>query len=147
MRERNIQHVLALFKIRGQNALVILPNERLRLRNLPTPNRVMKLSQIRFFAEIIKVLGDKDAIQRVVLNILDNAIKFSFENTKVLISTWYKDSKAYVSIGNFGTGIERNEINHIFDRFYKTDKSRSSDKKGAGLGLSMVKNIISLLGL
>ena len=62
----------------------------------------------------------------------------------MLISTWYKDSKAYVSIGNFGTGIERNEINHIFDRFYKTDKSRSSDKKGAGLGLSMVKNIISL---
>ena len=99
--------------------------------------------EINFSSEIIKVLADKDAIQRVIINILDNAIKFSYENTKVTISTWYKDGKAYVSIGNFGIGIENNEIKHIFDRFYKTDKSRTSDKKGAGLGLSMVKNIIS----
>ncbi len=100
--------------------------------------------EVDFNVEKIMVLGDKDAIQRVIINILDNAIKFSFENTKVIISTWFKDKKAYVSIGNFGTGIEKNDINHIFDRFYKTDKSRTSDKKGAGLGLSMVKNIISL---
>lgn len=100
--------------------------------------------EINFGAEIIKVLGDRDAIQRVIINILDNAIKFSFENTKIIISSWYKNSKVYVSIGNFGIGIESSEINHIFDRFYKTDKSRTSDKKGAGLGLSMVKNIISL---
>lgn len=99
--------------------------------------------EINFSAEIIKVLADKDAIQRVIINILDNAIKFSFENTKIIISTWYKDGKAYVSIGNFGIGIDSSEIKHIFDRFYKTDKSRTSDKKGAGLGLSMVKNIIS----
>lgn len=99
---------------------------------------------IHFGAEIIKVLGDRDAIQRVILNILDNAVKFSFENTKIQISTWYKDAKAYVSIGNFGMGIDRKDIKHVFDRFYKTDKARSSDKKGAGLGLSMVKNIISL---
>lgn len=100
--------------------------------------------EINFSAEIIKVLGDRDAIQRVIINILDNAIKFSFENTKIIISSWYKNSKVYVSIGNFGIGIENSEINNIFDRFYKTDKSRTNDKKGAGLGLSMVKNIISL---
>lgn len=100
--------------------------------------------EVNFDAEIIKVLGDKDAIQRVIINILDNAVKFSFENTKIMISTWYKDSKAYVSIGNFGIGMSSDEIKHIFDRFYKTDKSRTSDKKGAGLGLSMVKNIMSL---
>lgn len=100
--------------------------------------------EVNFDAEKIKVLGDKDAIQRVIINILDNAVKFSFENTKIIISTWYKNSKAYVSIGNFGTGMSNDEIKHIFDRFYKTDKSRTSDKKGAGLGLSMVKNIISL---
>lgn len=100
--------------------------------------------EINFGAEIIKVLADKDAIQRVILNILDNAIKFSFENTKIIISTRYTDGKAYVGIGNFGIGIESGETKHIFDRFYKTDKSRTKDKKGAGLGLSMVKNIISL---
>jgi len=100
--------------------------------------------EVNFDAEAIRVLGDKDAIQRVIINILDNAVKFSFENTKIIISTWFKDKKAYVSIGNFGTGINYEDIKHIFDRFYKTDKSRTSDKKGAGLGLSMVKNIISL---
>jgi len=100
--------------------------------------------EVNFDAEAIRVLGDKDAIQRVIINILDNAVKFSFENTKIIISTWFKDKKAYVSIGNFGTGINNEDIKHIFDRFYKTDKSRTSDKKGAGLGLSMVKNIISL---
>lgn len=100
--------------------------------------------EINFSSEIIKVIADKDAIQRVIINILDNAIKFSFENTKIIISSWYKDGKAYVGIGNFGIGIENGETKHIFDRFYKTDKSRTKDKKGAGLGLSMVKNIISL---
>ena len=100
--------------------------------------------EVNFESDVINVLADKDAIQRVVLNILDNAIKFSFENTKIIICTWHKNSKAYVSIGNFGIGIEKDNLNHIFDRFYKTDKSRSSDKKGAGLGLSMVKNIMSL---
>lgn len=99
--------------------------------------------EVNFDAEIIKVLADKDAIQRVIINILDNAVKFSFENTKIILSTWYKDGKAYISIGNFGIGIDNAEIRHIFDRFYKTDKSRTGDKKGAGLGLSMVKNIIS----
>lgn len=100
--------------------------------------------EINFDAEIIKVLADKDAIQRVIINILDNAIKFSYENTKIIISTWFKDGKAYVSIGNFGQGMSNEEISHIFDRFYKTDKSRTSDKKGAGLGLAMVQNIIAL---
>lgn len=115
---------------------IIQLEQRISLKNLEL--------EINFSAEIIKVLADKDAIQRVIINILDNAIKFSFENTKIIISSWYKDGKAYVGIGNFGIGIENGETKHIFDRFYKTDKSRTSDKKGAGLGLSMVKNIISL---
>ncbi len=115
---------------------IIQSEQRISVKNLEL--------EINFVPDSIKVLGDKDAIQRVVLNILDNAIKFSFENTKIIISTWYKDAKAYVSIGNFGTGIDIEDIPHIFDRFYKTDRSRTSDKRGAGLGLSMVRNIISL---
>ena len=54
------------------------------------------------------------------------------------------DKKANVSIGNFGSGISNEEMKNVFDRFYKTDKSRSEDKKGAGLGLSLAKNIMNL---
>lgn len=99
---------------------------------------------VQFTADVLTVIADKDAIRRVILNILDNAVKFSYENTKMSILIYAADNKAYVSIGNFGIGISDEEMKNIFDRFYKTDKSRSSDKKGAGLGLSMVKNIINL---
>lgn len=99
---------------------------------------------VNFSAETLNVVADKDAIRRVIINILDNAVKFSYENTKVSISIYGEDGKAYIGIGNFGIGIQESEIKNIFDRFYKTDKSRSDDKKGAGLGLSMVKNIINL---
>lgn len=92
----------------------------------------------------INVVADKDSILRVIINLLDNAIKFSYENTKISISVWCDVSKAYVRVGNFGIGIEENDLEHIFDRFYKTDKSRGRDKTGAGLGLSMAKNIMQL---
>ena len=122
-------------------------NELIRLCIIQLEGRISDKNldlDVNFNPDSIKVLGDKDAIQRVIINILDNAVKFSFNNTKITISTWAKDQKAYVSIGNFGNGIEKSELGNIFDRFYKTDKSRISDTKGAGLGLSMVKNIISL---
>lgn len=92
----------------------------------------------------LMVLGDKGSIQRVIINILDNAIKFGFPDSTITISATKKATKVYVSIGNLGIGIDEKDINHIFDRFYKTDKSRSKDTKGAGLGLALSKNIIDL---
>lgn len=100
--------------------------------------------EVEFEKDSMAVLADKDAIQRVIINILDNAIKFSYENTKIIVASGEKNGKAYVSIGNFGLGIEPENMKNIFDRFYKTDKSRTNDKSGAGIGLSLVKNIISL---
>lgn len=90
------------------------------------------------------VLADKDAIKRVIINILDNAVKFSYNNTKIIISTKNINRHAYVTVGNFGAGMNEEEIKNVFDRFYKTDKSRSEDKKGVGLGMSFAKNIINL---
>jgi len=92
----------------------------------------------------LMVLADKGSIQRVIINILDNAIKFSFEDTTMKISVIRKATKAYVSIGNLGFGIDEKDINNIFDRFFKSDKSRTNNKSGAGLGLSLTKNIINL---
>ena len=92
------------------------------------------------------VSADKDAVQRVLTNLFDNAIKFTPENGFIDVQAGIKDGKAYVSIQNSGAGIEEKELIHIFDRFYKTDKSRSQDKNGAGLGLYIVKNILQAHG-
>ena len=89
-------------------------------------------------------IGDRDCINRVILNILDNAIKFSYPNTALTISARLEKRKIYVSIGNFGSGIDSADLGNIFNRFYKTDKSRNKEKSGAGLGLALVKNIITM---
>lgn len=97
---------------------------------------------VDFEEETIKVMADSDSIRRVIINILDNAIKFSYNNTKIGIKIWSENGKVFTSIGNYGMGIEGAELRTVFDRFYKTDKSRSNDKQGAGLGLYLVKNIL-----
>ena len=90
--------------------------------------------------------ADKDAIKRVLINLLDNAIKFTPECGDIFIETKTDGKKVYVSIQNSGDGIEADDLRHIWERFYKTDKSRSVDKKGVGLGLHIVKTIISQHG-
>lgn len=92
----------------------------------------------------LTVLADKDAIKRVIINLIDNAIKFSYPNTTIGIKTWIEDGRARFCVGNFGDGISSVDLSNIFTRFYKTDKSRINEKTGAGLGLSFVKNIITL---
>ncbi|MBS7297925.1 MAG: HAMP domain-containing histidine kinase [Eubacteriales bacterium] len=121
--------------------------EVVRLAIISLENKIDEKSlelDVDFAHEQINVLADKDSILRVVINLLDNAIKFSYENTKITVSVWCDVSSAYVRVGNFGVGIEQKDLEHIFDRFYKTDKSRGKDKTGAGLGLSMAKNIMKL---
>lgn len=99
---------------------------------------------VDFSSDSLMVLGDKDAINRVIINLIDNAIKFSYPNTTMAINTWVEDGKARFCVGNFGDGISGNDLSNIFNRFYKTDKSRVNEKSGAGLGLSFVKNILTL---
>lgn len=90
------------------------------------------------------VNGDQDLIHQVVYNLVDNAIKFVPDGGYIEISMYEENNRVYVGIKNSGTGIPKEQIEHIFDRFYKTDKSRSYDKKGVGLGLYIVKNILNL---
>lgn len=99
---------------------------------------------VDFAKESLMVCADRDAIQRVLINLIDNAIKFSYPNTNIDIKIWSDHKKAYFSVGNFGEGIEKSELPHVFDRFYKTDQSRTNHTGGAGLGLSFVKNIMVL---
>lgn len=99
-----------------------------------------------FANETMQVLADCDAIKRVVINLLDNAIKFSTAGTTVTIRMFEKKKLAVFEIINYGQGINEEDIPYIFDRFYKSDKARSRAGTGAGLGLSFAKNIITLHG-
>lgn len=87
--------------------------------------------------------ADKDSIKRVLINLIDNAIKFTPENGSISVSARKTGGKIRTSIENTGEGISKDDLRHIWERFYKTDKSRSVDKKGVGLGLHIVKMIIS----
>ena len=90
----------------------------------------------------VMVWGDPDAITQVCYNLLDNAIKFSTEGTAIGISITTKGGKAYVSVRNTGETIPPGELSLLFDRFHKTDRSRSVDRDGVGLGLYIVKTIL-----
>ncbi len=91
----------------------------------------------------VQVWGDQDAITQVCYNLLDNAIKFSPERGTLSIAITTKGSKAYTSIRNQGETIAPEELPLIFDRFHKTDHSRSADRDGVGLGLYIVKTILN----
>lgn len=92
--------------------------------------------------DAIMVWGDPDAITQVCYNLLDNAIKFSYEHSCLTLAIVTKGGKAYTSIRNQGDTIPPEELPLVFDRFHKTDHSRSIDRDGVGLGLYIVKTIL-----
>ena len=92
--------------------------------------------------EEMYVNGDKEKLQQVLYNLLDNAIKFSHHDSVIKIETTVKKNKLLVSVKDNGIGIPKESVSLIFDRFYKSDLSRGKDKKGTGLGLSIVKEIL-----
>lgn len=116
--------------------LCILRNEgRIKSRNLNV--------EVYFEGSELIVSCDEDKIIQVVTNLLDNAIKYGIEGGAIKISSEGKGKKACISIFNEGLPIDEADIKHIWDRFYKVDKSRTQ-KVSTGLGLSIVKKIISL---
>lgn len=98
-----------------------------------------------FDEEHIYVKGDRDRLIQVVTNILDNSLKYVLDNGKIVITSKIKSKKVYVSIFNDGPIIQNQHISHIWERFYKDDKSRTS-KVSTGLGLPIVRNILTQLG-
>ncbi len=95
-----------------------------------------------FEQESMFVAADRDKIQRVLINLLHNAVKFTTKNGDISVSVRETRDKVEISVSDSGEGIPQEDLPYIFDRFHKADKSRSKDKTGVGLGLYIVKNII-----
>lgn len=90
----------------------------------------------------LPVKADCEKIKQVLYNLVDNAIKFSHPDSIIKIETSEKHNKIFVSVKDNGIGIPKDQLNQVFERFYKTDLSRGKDKKGTGLGLSISREII-----
>jgi len=121
-------------------------NELIRLCVIKLENMFVEKNlsvEASFEDEKTFVRADRDAIERVIINLLHNAAKFTPEGGKIEIATRRIRNQVYVSVKDNGIGINPDELEFIWDRFYKSDKSRSKDKAGTGLGLAIIKNIIN----
>jgi two-component system sensor histidine kinase SenX3 len=92
------------------------------------------------------VLGDREQLIMAVHNLIENAINYSPENTKVTVTTHLEDSIIEISVADQGIGIQEDELNRIFERFYRVDPARSRETGGTGLGLSIVKHVAAKHG-
>ncbi len=91
----------------------------------------------------LMVHADKDGITQVIYNLLDNAVKFARPGSCITLRLYKENQKAFFSVKDEGETIPPDDLPYIFDRFHKSDRSRSMDKEGVGLGLYLVKTIIN----
>ncbi len=90
--------------------------------------------------------GDPRAIEQVLVNLLDNAVKYTPAGGKVRLTGGARDGRTLVEVEDSGVGMEAKHLPRVFERFYRVDKGRSRDMGGTGLGLSIVKHLMTAMG-
>ncbi|MEZ4933435.1 MAG: ATP-binding protein [Saprospiraceae bacterium] len=88
------------------------------------------------------MVADREYIRQVMMNLVNNSIKYGNPNGATKVSFYDMDKNILVEIADSGIGIPEKHLKHVFDRFYRVDKSRSREQGGSGLGLSIVKHIM-----
>ena len=105
-----------------------------------TENKTLKLN-LEYKEEIF---ADANKIKELLVILLDNSIKYTEPKDEIEVKTYKKDNKCFIEVIDTGIGISKESIDHIFERFYREDKSRTRSKGGMGLGLSIAYNIVEL---
>ncbi|HVD33090.1 MAG TPA: ATP-binding protein, partial [Gemmatimonadales bacterium] len=92
------------------------------------------------------VLADADAVGQVLTNLLDNAVRYTSAGGRIVCRSRRDDGGIAISVSDDGAGIVREHLPRIFERFYRSDPSRSRDEGGTGLGLAIVKHLVEAHG-
>ena len=108
--------------------------------------KLKKIQILKEFETLFPISVDPDLIRQVLSNLIENAIKYSHEDTKILISTEEKDGWVVIQIADQGPGIPRDELPNLFMKFYRSQNAKSSTIKGSGLGLYLAKYFVELHG-
>ena len=90
----------------------------------------------------LQIMADSEALVEVLVNLIDNAMKYSLDNKKVIIETGLKDQTVFVAVTDHGMGIPKNQLDKLFEKFYRVPNGDVHDTKGSGLGLTIVKHIV-----
>ena len=148
---RLVSQLLDLSRIQaGDRKFVSAPFDICEVSRLILISFEQKIDQKRLDVEFeceqenMYVFADRDAMYQIVYNLVDNAVKFSKERgvLRISLDTVKKGQKVRIRVYNQGQGIAKEDLPYVFERFYKSDKSRGLDKKGVGLGLYISKNIV-----
>ena len=91
----------------------------------------------------LSVKGDRDLIHQAIYNLVDNAIKFNRQGGEIVFALYKEANNIVLTISNTGAGIPKKDLPYVFERFYKVDKSRSAEKNSTGIGLYIVKTVIT----
>jgi len=147
--QETIDDLLFLAKNENDFAESFLPcySDEITLEAIKEMKSFAYLKHIDIHVQIEKsvVLNAYSTLLKVALkNIIKNAITFSHENQKVIIKTFCNDDAFSISVQDFGIGIAKNEQEKIFEKFYRTDKSRNKESGGSGLGMAIAEKIIQL---
>jgi two-component system phosphate regulon sensor histidine kinase PhoR len=169
--ENEIRHIYEVMK-RHSDRLNLLVNDLLSLARLESKEANLQLAEINlrdFLEEVIRdwkkrlagknlrldlqvpdsfptLHADERRLEEVVHNLLDNAVKYSHQNGRILIHARARDQEIVLSVCDEGVGIAAPDLPRIFERFYRADRARSREVRGTGLGLSIVKHIAQLHG-
>ena len=122
--------------------IVTLVEESFDMLDLKAKSRGIKLAFGGNYSKPVKVIADRKRMQEVINNLVVNSVNYGKKNGRTSVSIMDMGANVLIDVTDNGIGISDDDIPRIFERFYRTDKSRSRDQGGTGLGLSIVKHII-----
>jgi signal transduction histidine kinase len=102
--------------------------------------------QLKIDEPLPRILADRAAISQAVTNLIDNAVKYSGDSRKIIVGAFAEDRNLVIEVEDFGIGISKEEINKIFERFYRVGDELTRQVKGSGLGLTLAKHIVEAHG-
>jgi len=130
------------YRLQPQSAALTGIIDTVLLRLAPEFEQKHVQVEVNYPQEVPFVLVDPDRIRQVVLNLLGNALQYTERGGKVQVVLEVKDHSVYTSISDDGVGIPINELDHIFTRFYRVDKSRARSGGGSGIGLTIARHLV-----